>query len=417
MKKLLLTLCVLMLGALCSVNAQFTNYTVATSDLPSDYVGGGIAIDTNNNVWVGTDSGVAKFDGTNWTVFTMAVDGLPSDIITCLAVDRLTNNIWIGTDGDGVAKYDGAAWTTYTVADGICDNGIHYIAGDNNGCIWFGSWGSGISKLEDTTWTTYNAGNGFPEDQGSLASVYYIHVDASNNKWFGTDLGLVKYNNIAFTTTNQTTTPELVSNYIMAVAVDASDNKWLGVQFGGLAKLNSSNTWVANYDTTNGLVNMGVTDIKFDSHGNMWLGAYTQYGAFIEGGITKFNTVAGSGISITEADGLVDDQVFAIAIDQDNAIWAATGGGLSKYIDASGIKENYKDMTLDICPNPVNETLNISGNINSGIAVITDITGKIIFNQAVSSPVIINTENFGSGIYFIKITEKESVYTGKFIKK
>jgi len=404
-----------MFGMICSVNAQFTNYTTGNSILPSDYVVGGVVIDTSNNVWVGTDAGVAKFDGTNWTVYTTA-DGLPVDIISCIAVDKTNNNIWIGTEGDGVARYDGVSWTTYTNADGLCDNGIHAIASENTGDIWFGSWGAGLSKLSGSTWTTYTDADGLPSDAGAIASIYYIYIDGMNNKWFGTDLGLVKYNS-TFSTYNQTTITQLKSNIITSIAVDAGNNRWLGVSANGIAKLNSSDAWVANYDTTNGICDPGVQDIEIDAEGNIWLGEFTKYGSLIEGGITKFNAATGTGVSFSEPDGLVDDQVFSIAADQNNVLWIATGAGLSKYVDQSGISENIKDLNINIYPNPVQQVLNINGYVRSGSVVLSDVTGRVFLNEVISVPATIDTEKLDSGVYFMKITDGEKVFYGKFIKE
>jgi len=406
---------ILMLGMVSSVSAQFTNYDTINSDLPSNFVCGGVAIDTNNNVWVGTDAGVAKFDGTNWTVFTTA-DGLPVNIISCIAVDAL-NNVWIGTDGDGVARYNGSTWAPYTFADGLCDNGIHHIACGNDSSVWFGSWGAGVSKYQGSTWTTYNADDGFPTFEGILATVYYITTDAANNKWFGTDLGLVKYNNVTFDTINQTTTPELKSNYITSVAVDADNNKWMGVLSKGLTKLNSSDAWVANYDTLNGICDNGITDIKIDDAGKVWLGEYTKYGALIKGGITKFDPATGSGVSYKETDGLIDEQIFRLAVDRNGDIWVATGDGLSKFHDALGIKESSTNMSVSLYPNPAHDYLNADCDVRSGIAQIADITGRIISVQNVTSPVKINVENLINGLYFLRITENEMTYLGKFIKQ
>jgi ligand-binding sensor domain-containing protein len=416
MKKFYLTaIIILMLGTSSLVKAQFTNYSAGNSSLPSDYVCGGVAVDNNNNVWAGTDAGVAKFDGSTWTIFT-TTNGLPVNIISCIAVDSV-NNIWIGTDGDGVAKYNGSTWTTYAYADGLCDNGIHYMACDNDGIMWFGSWGGGISKFDGTTWTNYTDSNGWPSDGGVMASVYYISVDASNNKWFGTDLGLVKYDNTTFTTINQTTTPNLQNNYITAVKIDANNNKWLGVQYKGIAKLNSSSIWVANFDTLNGLCNNNIQDIKTDSDGNIWLGEYTMYGSLVIGGITKFDGTTGSGISYTESDGLLNEQVFRIDLDNNDNVWIATGGGLFKYTAPSGIEESNNNLLLNIYPNPVHDYLNIIGDIRSGNAEISDITGRVISSQQISSPVKINTESLINGVYFIKITENEKIYNGRFIKE
>ncbi len=409
-------LILVLLMTFSNARAQFTVFTTSNSDLPSDFVCGGVAVDTSNNVWLGTDAGVAKFDGATWTVFTTA-DGLPSDIITCIVVDKSTNTIWIGTDGDGVGKYNGSSWTTYKVADGLCDNGIHYIACETDGTTWFGSWGAGISKLHNSTWTTYTDVQGFPSFQGAMASVYYIAVDGANNKWFGTDLGLVKYNNTLFDTITPVTMPNMLNRYIMAVAVDSDDNKWLGVQYKGIARLNSSDAWVANYDTTKGICNNGITDIKISSGGKLWLGEYTKYGALIKGGITKFDAVSGTGVSYS-SDGLFEDQVFAVDLGKSgNVVWAATGEGLLKYVDQTGIGENSTEMALDIYPNPANQYLNITGELNSAVTEISDMTGQVCFSGSTAIPAKIDIRNFSNGIYILKMVSNDKVYVKKFIKE
>ena len=40
-----------------------------------------IAIDGSGNKWIGTWNGLAKFDGTNWTVYNTSNSGLPENII------------------------------------------------------------------------------------------------------------------------------------------------------------------------------------------------------------------------------------------------------------------------------------------------------------------------------------------------
>ena len=415
MKKIYLTtLCLLTISML---KAQFTVFNTSNSNIPSNVVSGGVAVDKNNNIWIGTQgAGVAKFDGTSWTVYNAAVNGLPSDYIACIAVDTNNNNIWIGTVGDGVAKFNGSTWTTYNYASGLCDNGIYAIAIDKNDSIWFGSWGAGVSELSGTKWTTF--ATQLPNDQGAIASIYYITVDASNNKWFGTSLGLVKYNGTSFTTIDQTTTPDLKSTYINTIAIDASNNRWLGVGSNGLAKLNSSSVWVEN-DTT-GLCDKTVRDIKINSNGDIWTGEHTIYGSKIVGGITKFNPATSIGTSYAStfaSTGVYSDQVFNIAIDNNNIIWVATGNnGLLKFTESSGINENYSNNYLDIYPNPAYESLNIKSNINSGIIEISDATGRVVLIQDISASSKINIENLVNGVYFIKVTENNIIFNAKFIK-
>jgi ligand-binding sensor domain-containing protein len=51
-----------------------------------------IADDTEGNIWFGTNNGVLKFDGTNWTTFPF------EDLIygSAYAIDA-NGEIWIGT--------------------------------------------------------------------------------------------------------------------------------------------------------------------------------------------------------------------------------------------------------------------------------------------------------------------------------
>jgi len=413
-KQILLIVIALLIAFVSQVNAQtFTNYTAANSDLPSDYICGGVAVDNNNNVWVGTDAGVAKFDGSStWTIYT-TTDGLPSDIISCVGVDA-NNNVWIGTEGDGVAKFNGSTWTKYTFADGLCDNGIYYIAGAPNGDVWFASSNAGVSKLSGTTWTTYTEADGLPTDEGFIAAVKYITFNAGGYPWCGTYKGAAVFNGTSFTNYDPITYPLLTSS-VTSIAVDANDNRWIGVEEYGFLKMNSSNVWVAYYDTNAvGLDHEGVKDLKFDSNQNLWAGIQKKYGSLIVGGITKYNGT--DWVSYDTTDGLVSPEVYRIDIDNNDNIWIATGGGLSKFADNVGIEENASDASLKIYPNPVNDYLNIDG-IYSGTAEISDLTGRMVLSQTISSPVKINTEKLVDGIYFIKLSADNKIYNGKFIKK
>jgi ligand-binding sensor domain-containing protein len=78
--------------------------------------------------------------------FTTA-DGLPSSIIYTVFEDS-KGFLWIGTDG-GVAVYDGYKFKTYTEADGLAGNSVLETKQDRKGRIWFKSSRSGFSWYED----------------------------------------------------------------------------------------------------------------------------------------------------------------------------------------------------------------------------------------------------------------------------
>lgn len=49
----------------------------------------------------------------NWMVFNASNSNLPDNAIEALAIDG-SGSKWIGTRDSGLAKYDGANWTTFT---------------------------------------------------------------------------------------------------------------------------------------------------------------------------------------------------------------------------------------------------------------------------------------------------------------
>jgi len=126
-----------------------TTYTTADG-LASNTVFA-IAEDSQGNLWFGTDAGVSRFDGTDWTTYTTS-DGLVENHVLAVATDY-KGNLWFGTLGEGVSKFDGTDWTTYTVSDGLASNYVGVIAEDSQGNLWFGTVSSGnigakgISKL------------------------------------------------------------------------------------------------------------------------------------------------------------------------------------------------------------------------------------------------------------------------------
>ncbi|MFH0864797.1 MAG: two-component regulator propeller domain-containing protein, partial [Bacteroidota bacterium] len=109
-----------------------------------------------------------------------------------------------------------------------------------------------------------------------------------------------------------------------------------------LFSLNITNaqTWT-NYTTADGLVNNDVQAIAIDAQGNKWFGTYG-------GGVSKFDGI--NWTTYTTVDGLASDDVRAIATDAQGNMWFGTYfGGVTKfdganwitYTTADGLGGNY----------------------------------------------------------------------------
>ena len=152
-----------------------------------------VSIDGQGYVWVGTDGGLSKFDGENWKTYNTANSGIPFNIVTS-TVDDAQGNRWVGMApywsgstnvGGGLAKFDGTKWTVYNTSNsGLPNDYITSIAIDYLGNKWIGT-GGGLSRFDGTNWTVYNIANsGLPNDW-----VNTLAIDGSGNKWIGTYSG------------------------------------------------------------------------------------------------------------------------------------------------------------------------------------------------------------------------------------
>src|SRR5947209_13897854 len=73
-------------------------------------------------LWLGTDEGLARFDGYEFIIFSKDRGELPSNSITALAADR-DGALWIGT-ANGLTRYQNKRFRAYSTKDGLPDNGI-----------------------------------------------------------------------------------------------------------------------------------------------------------------------------------------------------------------------------------------------------------------------------------------------------
>ena len=236
-----------------------------------------------------------------------------------------------------------------------------------------------------------------PNDIGIPAKKFFAAtVDNNNNKWFGTDQGLVKYDDTTWTL--YTTTDGLIDNNISCVAVDINNNIWIGSGDYGVTMFNGS-TW-NTFTTTDGLIADGINYIACGPDGSTWFATYV--------GISKLKNSIWT--SYTSSNGLPTDCIYFVTPEASATMWIGTvcDGGFSKCTYTSGIDQIEQSTAYAVFPNPANEYINItfSENIlNKTVELFNVMSQKIgEFDIADGSEQItIPVKNLSEGIYFIKI--------------
>ncbi|MEE9192500.1 MAG: two-component regulator propeller domain-containing protein, partial [Candidatus Aerophobetes bacterium] len=135
--------------AASSQTPEWIVYDTENSGLPDNFLTDALTIDAQGNIWIGTRSrGLAKFDGGNWTVYDTDNSGLPHDRVVDLAIDA-QEDIWIGTSG-GLAKFDGENWTVYDTSNsGLPHDHVSALAIDAQENIWIGTRLRGLAVYRE----------------------------------------------------------------------------------------------------------------------------------------------------------------------------------------------------------------------------------------------------------------------------
>jgi ligand-binding sensor domain-containing protein len=315
-----------------NTSSTLTNYTEFGLINKTVYA---LAIDAQGNKWVGTQQGISRFDGKNWTAFTTANSGLINNWINSIVIDA-NGNKWIGT-WTGLSKFDGTNWTSYFVG-----NSIAHITLDAQDNLWFSQYDTasrkhlGVVKFDGINSTNYSASNsGLP-----CNDITSIAIDALGNKWFGTwndtvghsgKCWITKYDDVNWTSINIADlglTEQGFSYFpVDAIAIDAQGNKWLGSDGSGVSKFDNTNFvhyTIEDIPDGVGYANNSVLAIAIDLHGNKWFG--TRDGA------RKFDGTSWTNYSTYDKyDQSGDTFVYTIVIDKQGNIWFGTDNGIYVY--------------------------------------------------------------------------------------
>ncbi len=117
-----------------------------------------LAQDHRRHLWVGTDSGLVIFDGSNWRKLPEFTEALR---ITSLAYDRNTS-MWIGTE-QGLLRYDGTHLRRFTTSEGLPDNRVSVVKVATDGTVWCGTV-NGAAAYSNNAWTAYTTDDGLSDD-------------------------------------------------------------------------------------------------------------------------------------------------------------------------------------------------------------------------------------------------------------
>jgi signal transduction histidine kinase/ligand-binding sensor domain-containing protein len=278
--------------------------------LPQDSVRAAVQT-ADGYLWLGTDEGLARFDGYEFTPFQKGTGALPSNSVTSLAA-ATDGTLWIGTSS-GLTSYHDKKFHTYTTKHGLPDDAITALYTDHAGTLWIVA-GEYLSRFQDGKFTNYAPGTDLP-----VQSVRLICEDRHHDLWVAGYGGIGKLMGGKFEmVVKSSALPDTITT---GMAFDTNDNLWIASTQGVWKR--SPDGKLRRFSMADGLPAVLVRSILPDRDGGIWAG--TEAGlARLEG--SRF-------VSPPAEAGRSQETVYCLFEDREGDLWEGTANGLLRFRD------------------------------------------------------------------------------------
>jgi ligand-binding sensor domain-containing protein/signal transduction histidine kinase len=353
-----------------SLDQMFFKHISTEQGLPQSSVND-IIRDSRGFVWIATEDGLSRFDGTEFRTFRHDPSdstSLSHNVVHFIEEEAATGNLWVGTVS-GINYFDRLLerFKEYKTDNPPGTVYSHAALDRKRGRLWLACTVGGLRYLDlsrqevidvkraglenETVWNVKMTGDSLLiatlqglkifDLQDQQISTFYrgspvraLLVD-NNGWWFGTErYGLGRYDRVTKATTYYNRENGGTNNNdIWALAKDTDNNLWIGTDGGGLNVLEygkkTSRFYVHSEFDERSLSYNTIRAIFMEPSGNAWLGTYNGGVNYHEITTIQFQLYRREFFS---ENSLRHNVVSAFAEADDGTIWVGTDGGGLHYL-------------------------------------------------------------------------------------
>ena len=262
-------------------------------------------------LWIGTTSGLLRFDGSHFHLYNHAnVPALADNSIFCILAAH-DGSLWIGTEGGGLVHFKDGVFHAYSQAAGLSNGFVRSLLEDDQGRLWVGT-DNGLfrmarGKLQQVDTSPYT----------SVLAVHAIIEDRAHRVWAGGSALLV-FDQAGVTMKRLPGRDS--ENRVKSILETQDGTIWVGT-VGGLDRMVKPSKGTEGTFRAVEQVKGTVRTLRQTSDGALWIGSigYGLY-RFVDGRFSRW----------TSADLLPSSTVLSLFADAQQQVWIGTQAGMAR---------------------------------------------------------------------------------------
>jgi len=284
-----------------------------------------IAQTPDGYLWLGTQSGVVRFDGVRAVPLPLAPGQQLTNTAAAALLSAPDGTLWIGTL-DGLVSWKNGQVTEYPA---LAHRTILALLRDRDGTVWVGGFGGAtgiLCAIGGRSTTCFG-------DDGSLGTaVATLYEDSDGSLWVGAATGLWRWR------------PGPPTRYLATPITQFGEmtqgDHGSGLIFAANSVRQITGRTVTDYRLHSVPLPLTAVTVLRDRNGGLWIGTTAHGLVYSYGGKTSM---------FTHNDGLSSDQVFALFEGREGTIWVATSDGLDQFrelpVTSLSVKEGISSTT------------------------------------------------------------------------
>ncbi|MDI1356410.1 MAG: two-component regulator propeller domain-containing protein [bacterium] len=312
-----------------------------------------LANQNNDYLWVGSASGLLRFDGNQFSYFNIGFD-INSNQVRCILKDR-EDNIWLGTHS-GLFRYRDNAFSTFDKVMGLGNSLIFQIFRDKNQDLWVCSQNNGVYRQNQNYFKRFGSAEGLTGNT-SHAGI----EDSEGRLIFGSDEKILIFENEHFV---ELPMPTSYRGPCEVIFEDSKKTIWIGGTNCLVALTWKDGMPQTKYYKIPSVSEFVVYGFCEDDHHTLYIGTFkgglytlkndsllnlsselklneetfftlkyfkTHVFAASLNGLLVFNTQTNELKKISDVDGLNSELIYSIEITRDQkSMWIGTNQGINK---------------------------------------------------------------------------------------